>query len=598
MAGHAHSHAARGEPEELEHQDAERGPDIEGMLQVATREIEPTANLSASTSGDTEDDAEFLDRVMHVAGTTALELAAAAANTTPEHGAPLPEAAPMDLEAQQRLLRQPSGSLPPYVMRDDAAAAALRAQVEAVGDVFVREVRSGERPPMELAERLAAALSDARLLGTSLFRTFAGRTAVRAMLAAMRAVGKPGMAQGVVRALVAALQRSPPAAWTPAEAELMVDHATALVLAFTAERARAADDLFALRWTSPPACLVGRVQLLGGELGAAEGALRPKALLFCAMTLDRAWAELVKRQMTPSALEAALIPPLTELLFTTGQTRSAMHVAEKAYHLEGESPEARYSQYLALFTRVWTISKKFCACAPLNSSTRIPFRSVGACRWRGDLQGAIAASERALAILEQLGPGYTTVTIRMRTMHFFNLIMAGPSRLADARRVWQAVVQQLVALGDPALPENDVNANLSVRKCTTHSDMVKPKTILQWTILGLAASVRNDPEMRTPLTAHYHFWLGETYLTLRKEAKAAGHLATAAQIYRTRFPEAFPADCPRISRIVAALAELRASRPARAPGLFSRLFGLARAGAGTGAVHPMASSSVSEIQAG
>eukprot|EP00741_Cyanophora_paradoxa_P006386 tig00001001_g6190.t1 len=133
-----------------------------------------------------------------------------------------------------------------------------------------------------LAGGLARALSDARLLGTALLSTIPGRQRFRAMLAALRAAGRPRLAAGVIAALVAALQQPPLREWTAGDAEAMVDHCTALLLAGTTEAPRTAPDLFALSWEQAQR-LVGRVQLLGGEFPA----VRPKALFFCAAALDR-----------------------------------------------------------------------------------------------------------------------------------------------------------------------------------------------------------------------------------------------------------------------------------------------------------------------
>eukprot|EP00741_Cyanophora_paradoxa_P015094 tig00020848_g14565.t1 len=462
-------------------------------------------------------------------------------------------------------LQQPA---PPPYMCDENTSNALRKELDTLGEGLLQS--AAEEWP-ERATKLAMALSDARLLGTTLFRTIPGRRVVRLMLAAMRAAGRPELAEAVVHGLVGALQRSPAGAWTPADAEAVVEHATALLLAFTAERPRTAADLFALRWDLASR-LVGRVQLLGGELGAAEGALRPKALVFCAMAHDRynrkaeaaglyfeAWAELLRRQLVPSALEADLIAALAELHFDMKhQERQGVHIAEKAYYQQGDAPEALYSKYAFLHVQSM------------------------ASRYLGDFARASALSEEAIAVLDALGPAYATVLVRALTAHFFNLVLSGPGKLPAARKSWQRCIKELIVLDDPALPENDVNVNMSVRN---EGDRAIPRTVLQYLTIGLAAAEKNDPQTRTPLKAHYHFWLGETLLALGRPKKAGAHYATAGELYRTRFPHAFAADCPRLKRVLAALEEIRVaqlltqrSAPASwGPGLFARLFG-ARAG--------------------
>eukprot|EP00741_Cyanophora_paradoxa_P021008 tig00021326_g20280.t1 len=109
---------------------------------------------------------------------------------------------------------------------------------------------------------------------------------------------------------------------------------------------------------------MGRVQLLGGELGAGPGTLRPKALLLCATVFNwfdksdeafgmyfEAWAELVRRQLTPGPLEAALVPALADLHFAYLMPAMGHHIASKAYSLGGDSVAARYTQYLVLHVR-------------------------------------------------------------------------------------------------------------------------------------------------------------------------------------------------------------------------------------------------------
>eukprot|EP00741_Cyanophora_paradoxa_P000644 tig00000430_g620.t1 len=161
-----------------------------------------------------------------------------------------------------------------------------------MGCVAAESSRSGPGSDVDchvhgaLAGRLATAMSDARLLGTPLFTTIPGRHRFRSMLAALRAAGRPRLASGVLRALVAALQQPPLWEWTADEAEAMVDHATALLLCGTAEASGAPPDLFALSLEQAQK-LMDRVQLLGDEFPG----VRAQALVFLAMVLDRVRAD-------------------------------------------------------------------------------------------------------------------------------------------------------------------------------------------------------------------------------------------------------------------------------------------------------------------
>eukprot|EP00741_Cyanophora_paradoxa_P020594 tig00021275_g19878.t1 len=350
----------------------------------------------------------------------------------------------------------------PYLLESRAEGDALMAAAEAAAEALGANLRypgspqSPESPfssvgseasegagagRAALAARLAAALCDARLLGTRLVASIPGRQRFRSMLAALRTAGRPGLAAGVVGALVAALQQPPVRQWGERDAEAMVDHATALLLALTAEAPRTAPDLFALSWEQAQR-LAGRVQLLGGEFPA----VRPKALVFCAMALDRydktteaiglyfeAWAELVKRQMTPGPLEAALIPALADLHFAQGQGRMGLHIADKAYHLQGSGPPALYSQYLVLHVKMI------------------------ACRWRNDSEGALAASEKALEVLERLGGanGYALPLCRMLHCHAVNCMVAGRFRGRPALKALTRTVHILHTLQDPSSCELD-----------------------------------------------------------------------------------------------------------------------------------------------
>eukprot|EP00741_Cyanophora_paradoxa_P021005 tig00021326_g20277.t1 len=340
----------------------------------------------------------------------------------------------------------------------------------------------------ELATSLAQALSDARLLGTPLFTTPGGRLRLRRMFATLRFAGYPQLARGVLEALVAALQQSPSGFWTPAAAETLVDHATALFLACTAEAPRTAHDLFALDWELCSR-LLGRVQLLGGELGAGPGTLRPKALLFCATAFNwfdksdeafgmyfEAWAELVRRQLTPGPLEAALVPALADLHFAYLMPAMGHHIASKAYSLGGDSAVARYTQYLVLHVRTPSAPAPPPPLSPLPlppppspparrigqiEATRGVLGGLTALRARKEIGKATALSREALEVAEGLGPGYAHVLARMLSIHAQNLLFGG--RLHASTAGWLRAIRAQVELGDPSFADVDFIPHQLVR---------------------------------------------------------------------------------------------------------------------------------------
>eukprot|EP00741_Cyanophora_paradoxa_P023150 tig00021571_g22360.t1 len=478
--------------------------------------------------------------------------------------------------------RQPSHA--PYLFVDEAAAAAAETALvllatslapapppNASKNRVLSEAPRRHEPPGKRAEdaaRLADGLSDARLLGAPLFTSFGGRVRFRWMLAALRFSGYPHLARGVLQALVAALQAVPPAGWTPAAAEIVVDHAFALLLAGTAEAPRTAHDLFAIDWPTA-ARLLGRVQLLGGDLGSAPGALRPKVLLFSAMLYDRydkreeamglyfeAWAELVKRQLTPGPLEAVLIPALADLHFAYMMANQGQHIADKAYVLEGAGAATRYSLYL------------------------VKHLEVASLRAKRDASRATAASREALALAESLGPDYGLLLGRILSVHAQNLQFS--SRLHSAAATWVRTLRALMALGDPSFADLDFVPHQLVFAARKRISAQARSRILA--VVARLVS-KADPRGESPMAAHVHFHRGEHFVELGNPAQAREHYEAALRIYRGRFGDHFMEDNTRIRHIVEALREIHAtaggtdgaSASAFRPGFLARLFSRSRA---------------------
>eukprot|EP00741_Cyanophora_paradoxa_P025160 tig00000344_g24285.t1 len=342
------------------------------------------------------------------------------------------------------LFRQPSN--PPYRLPPGPPGDVLVASI-----LSLTEASKGAPASLSfLADKLALTLSDARLLNSNLFQTIKGRMAVRRALAALRASHDPRLARGTLAALVSALQRAGPAPLSVEEAELLIDSATGLLLAGTVEMPRASEDLFALDWELTSR-LLGRVLHLANEYADSPGPLRPKAILFHASALDRfekkeeaigfyfeAWSELVKRQMTPSPMEAALIPALADLQYSISHINMGIHVTEKSYVLAGDSVEAAVSQFLVLHAH------------------------VAACRTVLDAGGAIALSARAVEVAQGLGPGHELLLARILHVHATDLLVAG--RLLAARGTRLEALRVLVALDDPALPDLDWLSHQEARR--------------------------------------------------------------------------------------------------------------------------------------
>eukprot|EP00741_Cyanophora_paradoxa_P012987 tig00020660_g12542.t1 len=381
--------------------------------------------------------------------------------------------------------RQPSH--PPYLLPPGAPGEALVNDVLGLTEALriANALRSAAAGRAALAERLALTLSDARLLCSHLFRTMRGRMNARRALAALRASHDPRLARGVLQALVAALQHAGPAPFSAEEAETVIDHATALLLTGTVEMPRASEDLFALDWDLTSR-LLGRVQQLANEHADSPGPLRPKAILLHASALDRfekkeeaighyfeAWSELQKRHMTPSPMEAALIPALAELQYGTQQIRLGLHIAEKCYALRGESTEAVVSQVIVLHAQLTAPNHE-----PLITS------AVTACRVVSDAAGSCALSSRAVDAARSLGPGHEfaypppsprekciskieeekrrLLLARILHVHATDLVVTG--RLFAHERVRQEALRLLVSLDDPSLPDLDWMGHQEARR--------------------------------------------------------------------------------------------------------------------------------------
>eukprot|EP00741_Cyanophora_paradoxa_P010245 tig00020510_g9918.t1 len=435
-------------------------------------------------------------------------------------------------------LRQPCD--PPYLLPPGPPGEELVAGVLSVTEALrsVNALRTATPGRVTLANNLALALSDARLLDSHLFRTIRGRMAIRRALAALRASHDPRLARGVLQALVAALQRAGQAPLSAGEAEVLTDHATALLLAGTVEMPRASEDLFALDWELTSR-LLGRVQQLANEHAESPGPLRPKASLFHGLALDRferkeeaighyfeAWSELQRRHMTPSPLEAALIPALAELQYGTRRIKSALHITGKCYVLQGGGTEAAVSQFLALHSQ------------------------VTACRVVMDVAGSSSLSARALEVVRGLGPGHDPIDIlslagpflaRILHVHATDLLVTG--RLFAGRRLRLEALRLLAALDDPALPDLDWMAH---QETGTMVQTMRPALRARIHSGAIRVVKVVDPGERTPMLAHL---LLRRALALRDDGKpgAAGErLVAALRAYRTGFPHVFPEGDPRI----------------------------------------------------
>eukprot|EP00741_Cyanophora_paradoxa_P024129 tig00021728_g23304.t1 len=479
--------------------------------------------------------------------------------TEPRGPAP---AAPHSAPVVGPLFRQPSD--PPYRLPGGPQGEALVTSVLSLTEAL-RGATAGRKL---LADQLALALSDARLLNSSLFQTIAGRMAVRRALAALRASHNPGLARGTLAALASALQRAGQAPLSVEEAELLVDSATALLLAGTVEMPRASEDLFALdcELTSRllgrvlqlanehagqvAAQLLGRVLQLANEHAGSEGPLRPKAILFHASALDRfekkeeaigfyfeAWSELVKRQMTPSPMEAALIPALADLQYSIGRVKMGFYVTEKSYVLAGDSVEAGVSQFLVLHSQ------------------------VGACRTALDAEGSIALSTRAVEVARRLGPGHEPLLARILHVHAMDLLVAG--RLLAARKIRLEALRLLASLDDPALPDLDWCPLIDFGTIGVASALARTKPAVRARIHAVVIMVTKmaDPEERTPMLAHVLVRRAEALRAAGKPRAALPLLEAALASYRSKFPHAFPEDHPRVRRVEAGIAALWAEQP-------------------------------------
>eukprot|EP00741_Cyanophora_paradoxa_P025158 tig00000344_g24283.t1 len=444
------------------------------------------------------------------------------------------------------LFHQPSK--PPYRLPPGPPGDALVASILSLTEAS----RGAPASRPVLADKLALTLSDARLLNSNLFQTIKGRMAVRRALAVLRASHDPRLARGALAALVSALQRAGPAPLSVEEAELLIDSATGLLLAGTVEMPRASEDLFALDWDLTSR-LLRRVLQLSNEYAESPGPLRPKAILFHASALDRferkeeaiglyfeAWSELVKRQMTPSRMEAALIPALADLQYSIGRIKMGIRVTEKSYTLAGEGVEAAVSQFLVLHAH------------------------VAACRRVLDAGGAIALSTRAVEVAQGLGPGHELLLARILHVHATDLLVAG--RLLAARGTRLEALRVLVALDDPALPDLDWLSHQEVAAARANmTPAVRAR------VLSVAAKIVKaaDPEERTPMLAHVLVRRADALRAAGKAGAALPLLKAALASYRSKFPRAFPPDHPRVRRVEAAMEELRAERRAAPPAWYS-----------------------------
>eukprot|EP00741_Cyanophora_paradoxa_P005483 tig00000889_g5315.t1 len=457
-------------------------------------------------------------------------------------------------------------ALPPYRVRFFEAERIL-ANVAAAAETL-RICPSSDPELPFCRSRLANALADARLLGTSLFRTLAGRSRLRdhfrVLRESSRAEGSPvgaRMVRAVVRALAESLLQPLPAppdapglpgpGWTASDAEVLVDHCFALARGATWEAPSAPPDLFELEWADAE-----RLARRADELSLPYAAdvdrgcrqLRAKALCLRAFLWDQFWrgeealdaacgalAELRRRQLAPGPLEAELLSRRAMLQLRLSDFAGGFAAAEEVYSAGETEEEALYSAYLQHRATAWA--------ALLNNEGE-----------RG-----VRAADAVLEAAERLGEAG-----RLLLPSALQELSLGCELEGSWRRVIGVFRRNLASfeqLEDPSLPVHDMCAPYSFMK------WISPRANLSATRVIIFLLPKGWEGRRvSPIVAHAHMYAAELLADAGRTAEAAQHLRAAVDEYETRFPHIYFDEHPRMRRLREAMSALRApkaSRPSR-----------------------------------
>eukprot|EP00741_Cyanophora_paradoxa_P013319 tig00020684_g12862.t1 len=447
--------------------------------------------------------------------------------------------------------------LPPYRVLPSEAERLVE-EVEGMAD-SLRRATAPDVPAA--AARLALALSDARLCGTSLYQTFAGRWRLRTCFGALRIrAGHTGcrLVWAEVRRVARALMRPLPLpeectehAVREEDVETLARHALAFVEAATSNGERPDDaHHFEIDFALAER-LATYVDDLSMPFVASPRPTRALALFLRAFVLrvfDRrhaaiellyeAWSELRRKQLTPSALEARIVPILAQTLFNTQQFRAGRAVAQAAYAVMCDTKEE-------------TELSRF----------RLERVSMDARRWIGD-KGAARRHARAMKeVAERLAPDLWELRAWAAFESAVVAVLSGSAResYTNGTRCAALLVQHCDPgaphPADPTAPSGDP---LSFFRYSLA--LLSPGFVALEAKIGASALQRVGGE-RTPVVAHAFYQLAEYQLAAGDRAAAQRSLEKCVAAYTGPFEFLYPPEHPRRRRAEEALGALRAGRP-------------------------------------
>eukprot|EP00741_Cyanophora_paradoxa_P008439 tig00001331_g8166.t1 len=494
-----------------------------------------------------------------------------------------------------------SGMAPPYrhasAASRDGAVAMVHASHAAVGAVAAslgvkHPVPGNRHPPPRLVTAcrdLAAALSNAEVFDSPLFRSRDGRFRARAALEDLRFSGSselarpyppPSLPPAFVRERGAQLE-SVAGAWRklllaagthagalvgfpdPDDAALAAEHAWNAIAVLCGEaRIVSADLLPAERLATPH--FAGRAALrceaMRRRAWALEQArpapgpdLRPPPTRgrgqwresdAALELLFGAWSELIRAGETPSRQEAALLCELADLLLRMPhRSHLGFHICTRLYWFcEGED-EDRFGEACAVRTLGW-----------------------GAFM-RGQWRSSRRHLERAVSILTPMSPGYRAPLERiyqtMGVCSFHTADLGGLRHYAG-----RSLAQTCEAYGF-AYPELDYTFNWLPWWMSIIEHKVKPGTMnrepkledvasnLRWNVMFMERFVMRGHPFRESVVGHALFQLARAQMRCGEWAKALGSLARSRSVLYDRYPAYFPPGSARMEIIRRMEAECR-----------------------------------------
>eukprot|EP00741_Cyanophora_paradoxa_P013983 tig00020723_g13499.t1 len=479
---------------------------------------------------------------------------------------PAPFSSPLSLNGMAAPYRHASAA------SRDGAAAMVHASHAAVGvvatSVGVAHPVRGNRPSpprlLTACRDLAAALSNAEVFDSPLFRSREGRFRARRALEDLRLAGSSELLESVAaawRSHILAAGSDPetgtfPGLKDPEDAALAAEHAWNAVSVLCGEARFASSDLFPVP-RSYVFSLIEHADRLTAPHWEGRPALRCEAMRRRAWALEQwresdaalelyfeAWSELIRAGETPSRQEAGLLCELADsLLRMPNRSHLGSHICPRLYWFCDGDEEDVFGEACAIRTLGWE--------AFMNG------------KWRNSRRHL----ERAAGILAPMSPGYRAPLERIfQTTALASFHVGDLSGVHTYARRSLAQASETYGFG---YPEIDYTFNWLPWWLNVLEHKVRPGTMkrepkledvasnMRWSLLLTERVLFRGHALRDAVVGHAIFQLARAQVHCGEWAKALGSLARARSVLYDRYPAYFPPHSGRMENIRRMEAECR-----------------------------------------